>query len=112
MNDTGTGACAAYEHALDDTREAQYVLRLYVTGMTPRSTQAVATIKSVCEEHLAGRYDLEVIDIYQNPVLARDEQIIAAPTLVKKLPAPLRRLIGDLSDTERVLLGLDLRQKV
>lgn len=112
MNDTGTGACGAIEHALDDAREAQYVLRLYVTGMTPRSTQAVATIKSVCEEHLAGRYDLEVIDIYQNPVLARDEQIIAAPTLVKKLPAPLRRLIGDLSDTERVLLGLDLRQKV
>lgn len=111
MNDTGTGSCSAIEHSLDNTPEAQYVLRLYVTGMTPRSTQAVATIKSVCEEHLAGRYDLEVIDIYQNPVLARDEQIIAAPTLVKKLPAPLRRLIGDLSDTERVLLGLDLRQK-
>lgn len=112
MNDTGNAACDAYEHALEDARDARYVLRLYVTGMTPRSTQAVATIKAVCEEHLAGRYDLEVIDIYQHPVLARDEQIIAAPTLVKKLPAPLRRLIGDLSDTERVLLGLDLRQKV
>jgi circadian clock protein KaiB len=92
--------------------EDPYILRLYITGMTPRSIEAYAKIKAICEKHLAGRYDLEVIDIYQNPVLARDEQIIAAPTLVKKLPAPLRRLIGDLSDTERVLLGLDLRQKV
>lgn len=88
-----------------------YVLRLYVTGMTPRSSRAIATIKSICEEHLEGRYDLEVIDIYQCPHLARDEQIIATPTLVKKLPAPLRRFIGDLSDEERVLFGLDLRQK-
>jgi circadian clock protein KaiB len=111
MNDTGTAASDAYEQALEDAQHERFVLRLYVTGMTPRSTQAVATIKSICEEHLAGRYDLEVIDIYQHPVLARDEQIIAAPTLVKKLPAPLRRLIGDLSDTERVLLGLDLRPK-
>ena len=89
----------------------RYVLRLYVTGMTPRSTQAFAAIKALCEEHLQGRYDLEVIDIYQHPQLAKDEQIIAVPTLVKKLPEPLRRLIGDLSDTERVLLGLDLRRK-
>jgi len=87
----------------------RYVLRLYVTGMTPRSTEAFATIKSLCEEHLQGRYDLEVIDIYQHPGLAKDEQIIAVPTLVKKLPAPLRRLIGNLSAQERVLLGLDLR---
>ena len=91
--------------------EDRYVLRLYVTGMTPRSTEAFAAIKAVCEEHLQGRYDLEVIDIYQHPKLAKDEQIIAVPTLVKKLPAPLRRLIGNLSDTERVLLGLDLRRK-
>src|SRR5262245_50110396 len=86
-----------------------YVLRLYVTGMTPRSTEAVASIKAVCEEHLEGRYDLEVIDIYQHPQLAEDEQIIAAPTLVKKLPQPLRRIIGDLSNRERLLFGLDLR---
>src|SRR5262245_9236476 len=85
-----------------------YVLRLYVTGMTPRSTRALAVIRAACEEHLSGRYDLEVIDIYQHPVLTREEQIVAAPTLVKKLPAPLRRLIGDLSDTERVLIGLDV----
>jgi circadian clock protein KaiB len=87
----------------------KYVLRLYVTGMTPRSTEAIARIKAICEEHLAGRYELNVIDIYQQPTLARGEQIIATPTLIKKLPLPLRRLVGDLSDRERVLLGLDLR---
>ena len=86
-------------------------LRLYIAGQTPRSAAACANLKKLCEEHLQGRYDLEVIDIYQHPQLAKDEQIIAVPTLVKKLPAPLRRLIGDLSDTERVLLGLDLRRK-
>ncbi len=90
--------------------EDRYLLRLYVTGMTPRSTRALATIKAICEEHLHGRYDLEVIDIYQYPELAAEEQIIAAPTLVKKLPPPLRRFIGDLADVERVLLGLDLRR--
>jgi circadian clock protein KaiB len=91
--------------------EDRYVLRLYVTGMTARSTEAVANIKAICEEHLHGRYDLEVIDIYQHPQLAKDEQIFAVPTLVKKLPAPLRRFIGNLSDKERVLLGLDLRRQ-
>jgi circadian clock protein KaiB len=91
-----------------DDRE-QYVLRLYVTGMTPRSTRAVENVRAICEQHLQGRYDLEVIDIYQQPTLAKGEQIIAAPTLIKKLPLPLRRVIGDLSSTERVLLGLDLR---
>ena len=89
---------------------AHYVLRLYVTGMTPRSTQALAAIRSLCDEHLAGRYDLEVIDIYQHPQRAVDDQVIAAPTLVKQLPAPLRRLVGDLSDTERVMSALDLRR--
>jgi circadian clock protein KaiB len=90
--------------------KARYMLRLYVTGMTPRSTEAVAMLKAVCEEHLEGRYELEVIDLYQRPSLAKDEQIIAVPTLVKRLPSPLRRLIGNLSDRERVLLGLDLRE--
>lgn len=88
-----------------------YVLRLYVTGMTPRSAAAISTIRKLCAEHLEGRYELEVIDIYQHPTLARDEQIIAAPTLVKKLPLPLRRMIGNLSDAERVLMGLDLRRR-
>jgi circadian clock protein KaiB len=87
----------------------RYVLRLYVTGMTARSTRAVENVRTICEKHLHGRYDLEVIDIYQQPTLAKGEQIIAAPTLVKKLPLPLRRIIGDLSSTERVLVGLDLR---
>ena len=103
---------AAFENALKEgASDERYVLRLYVTGMTPRSTEAVASIKAICEEHLQGRYDLEVIDIYQHPKLAKDEQIIAVPTLIKKLPAPLRRFIGNLSDQERVLLGLDLHRK-
>jgi circadian clock protein KaiB len=76
--------------------DSQYVLRLYVTGMTPRSIRAIDMIKSICEEHLAGRYDLRVIDIYQQPALAKGEQIIATPTLIKKLPTPLRQLVGDL----------------
>ena len=88
-----------------------YVLRLYISGMTPRSTRALATIKSMCEEHLEGRYDLEVIDIYQHPELAADQQIIAVPTLVRHLPEPLRRLIGDLSEEDRVLVGLDLQPR-
>jgi circadian clock protein KaiB len=88
----------------------KYLLRLYVTGMTPRSTEAIARIKTICEEYVAGRYELEVIDIYQQPTLAKGEQIIATPTLIKMLPLPLRRLVGDLSNKERVLLGLDLRE--
>ncbi len=101
-----------FEKSLSDaSREERYVLGLYVTGMTPRSIEAFASIKAICEEHLQGRYDLEVIDIYQHPQLAQDEQIIAVPTLIKKRPTPLRRFIGNLSDQERVLLGLDLRRK-
>ena len=85
-----------------------YVLRLYVTGMTPRSSRAVKNLQAICDEYLKGRYDLDVIDIYQQPVLTKGEQIIAAPTLIKKLPLPMRRIIGDMSNRERVLLGLDL----
>ena len=85
-----------------------YVLRLYVTGMTPRSVRAVNNLSAICDEYLEGRYDLEVIDIYQQPVLAKGEQIIAAPTLIKKLPLPMRRIIGDMSNRDHVLLGLDL----
>ena len=90
--------------------EEKYLLRLYVTGMTPRSTDAIARIKAICDEHLVGRYELEVIDIYQQPTLAKGDQILATPTLIKKLPLPLRRLVGDLSNKQRVLLGLDLRE--
>lgn len=87
-----------------------YVLRLYVTGTTRNSERAIVNIRKICEEHLRGRYDLEVVDISQQPTLAEGEQIIAAPTLIKKLPLPLRRFIGDMSQTERILLGLDLRK--
>jgi circadian clock protein KaiB len=89
----------------------EYVLRLYVAGTTSKSIRAVANIKEICEGSLKNRYDLEVIDIYQQPVLMKGEQIIAAPTLVKKLPLPLRKFIGDMSDTERILVGLDLRPR-
>ena len=89
----------------------KYILKLYVTGMTPRSMKAVMNIKEICEEHLKGRYELEIIDIFQQPVLAKGEQIIAAPTLIKKLPMPIRKFIGDMSDTEKILIGLDLRPK-
>ena len=89
----------------------RYVLRLYVAGTTPQSTRAVANIKAVCEEHLAGLYSLEVVDIYQQPKLARDEQIVAVPTLIKTLPRPLRMLVGDMSNLERVLIGLDIVKK-
>ena len=87
---------------------SRYLLRLYVTGTTARSVRAIANARRLCEEHLAGRYDLDVVDIYQHPDAAREHQIVAAPPLVRLLPAPLRRLIGDLSDGERVLAGLDI----
>ena len=87
------------------------LLRLYVSGSTLKSARAVANIKQVCDEHLKGRYHLQVIDIFQQPHLARGEQIVAVPTLIKQLPLPLRRLIGDMSDHEKVLLGLDLRKR-
>ena len=86
-----------------------WTLRLYVAGQTPRSLAALANLKRLCEEHLASRYEIEVIDLVQNPQLARGDQILAIPTLVRKLPAPMRKIIGDLSNTDRVLVGLDLR---
>lgn len=88
-----------------------YVLRLFVTGTTSRSARAIANLRRVCEEHLKGEYDLEVVDIYLRPEMAKEHQIIAAPTLVKMLPLPLRKIIGDLADEERVLAGLDLTPK-
>ena len=99
---------ASFEQAGESPRGDRYILRLYVTGMTSRSSRAVGNLKAICDEYLEGRYDLEVIDIYQQPVLTKGEQIIAAPTLIKKLPLPMRRIIGDMSNRERVLLGLDL----
>jgi circadian clock protein KaiB len=87
----------------------QFELRLYVAGQTPRSLRAFANLKRICEEHLAGAYRIEVIDLLDQPQLARGDQIFAIPTLVRRLPPPIKRIIGDLSDTERVLVGLDVR---
>ena len=92
-------------------RKTKYLLRLYVTGTTGKSVHAIQNVRRICEEHLKGVYELEVVDLYKNLPLARGDQIIAAPTLVKRLPAPLRRLIGDMSDEQRVLIGLDLRPR-
>lgn len=92
-------------------KKAQYLLRLYVTGTTGKSMRAIQNVRRICEEHLQGLYDLEVVDIYKNLPLARGDQIIAAPTLIKRLPEPLRRLIGDMSDEQRVLVGLDIRPR-
>ncbi len=94
------------------TRKATWDLKLYVAGQTPKSLQAFANLKRICEEHLAGKYRIEIIDLLKNPQLAKGDQILALPTLVRKLPEPVRKIIGDLSDTERVLVGLDLRPRV
>ncbi len=105
------------DHAEALTRAAKargkrkYVLRLFVAGVTPRSQQAIQTVKEVCNQHLEGRYELEIVDIYQQPEAVRQEQVIVAPTLVKKLPAPLRKLIGDMANREKLLLGLDVKAK-
>jgi circadian clock protein KaiB len=90
----------------------KYVIKLYVTGQTPRAQNAIDSLRRICEQELGGRYELVVIDVLQRPQLAEDEKILATPTVVKELPAPIRRIIGDLSDSERVLLGLDLRRAV
>jgi circadian clock protein KaiB len=94
-----------------DEKKEYYNLRLYVAGQTPKSLQAFANLKKICEEHLQGHYQIEVVDLLINPQLAKGDQILALPTLVRRLPEPLRKIIGDLSDTERVLIGLDLRPR-
>jgi circadian clock protein KaiB len=99
---------AAADDGSKGNASERYILRLYVAGMTSRSARAVENVRAFCEKHLEGRYELQVIDVYQQPALAKSEQLIAAPTLIKKLPLPLRRLIGDMSNEERVLVGLDL----
>jgi circadian clock protein KaiB len=100
-----------FEQAIVQNPDGKYVLRLFVTGMTPKSVKAIENIKKFCAENLSGRYELEVIDIYQQPLLAKDGQIIAAPTLIKQLPLPLRRLVGDMSDFSKILVGLDIKTK-
>ncbi len=101
---------AGFERTLRSaSAQDRFVLRLYVAGQTPKSLAAFANLKRICEGHLAGQYHIEIIDLVQNPTLARGDQILAIPTLVRKLPTPVRKIIGDLSNTERVLVGLDLR---
>ena len=102
---------AKLEQAAKSGPDARYVLRLYVAGLTPRSVASIQSVKQTCDEYLEGRYDLQVIDIYKEPTLAKGEQIIAAPTLIRKLPLPLRRLIGNMADKKKILVGLDLREK-
>jgi circadian clock protein KaiB len=94
-----------------DSRKPTWELRLYVAGQTAKSLLAFANLKRICEEHLGGRYQIEVVDLMKNPELAKGDQIFALPTLVRKLPEPVRKIIGDLSNTERVLVGLDLRPR-
>lgn len=101
---------AGFEAAAANLDHARYVLRLFVTGTTRNSERAIVNIRGICDEHLRGRYDLDIVDISHDPTRAEGEQIIAAPTLIKKLPLPLRRFIGDMSQTERILLGLGLRK--
>ena len=110
-SETELDATAEFEAALEARAGETYVLRLYIAGATPKSLRALTQIRQICDEHLHGRYELEVIDLYQQPTLAEGEQIIAAPTLIKKLPLPLRRIIGDMSQTERLWVGLDLQKK-
>ncbi|MEG3923297.1 MULTISPECIES: circadian clock KaiB family protein [unclassified Microcoleus] len=100
-----------FEEALSSSKEDHYILRLYISGTTIQSVTALQNIKKICEEHLQGRYELEVIDIYQQTEAVISENIVAVPTLIKKLPLPLQKMIGNLSNTEKVLLGLNLVQK-
>jgi circadian clock protein KaiB len=101
----------AFERALlEKAPDGAYRLRLYVSGSSPRSAKAIANIRAICDQHLAGRYELDVVDLYQQPHLAKDAQIIAAPTLVKEEPMPLRKIVGDMSDEGRVLVGLDIQK--
>jgi circadian clock protein KaiB len=106
MSETFSGGEAGGD---EDPGDVVFDLRLYVAGQTPKSVRAVENLRRVCDEHLSGRYRVEVIDLLVNPALARGDEIIAVPTLVRKLPEPIRKIIGDLSDTDRVLVGLQVR---
>jgi len=111
MRKTSNEIAADFDAGLERSKTEVYVLRLYVSGVSPKSVRAITNVKKMCEKRLAGRYDLEVIDVFQKPKLAAGEQIIAVPTLIKKLPRPLQKLIGDMTDVEQVLLGIDLIPK-
>ena len=112
MTDLGVAnSILEFERALAEDSTTRYVLRLYVTGATEKSATAIANVRAMCEQHLAGRYELEVVDVYQEPLLALEGHILAAPTLVKNAPLPVRRLIGDLSDRDKLFAALDIRRK-
>lgn len=97
--------------AAKEREQEKYVLRLYVAGITPKSDRAIRAVKETCEQYLKDRYDLEIVDIYQQPGVLKEDQVIVAPTLIRKLPLPLRRLIGDMAEREKILVGLDLQSK-
>lgn len=99
-----------YEAMIKENDNSRYVLKLFVTGMTPKSKRSIKKIKEICEIYLKDRYELEIVDLYQNPEKAREAQVIAAPTLIKKLPLPLRKIIGDLTNEEKVIVGLNLKK--
>jgi circadian clock protein KaiB len=101
----------AFERLAEEMKSEKYLLRLYISGMTARSTEAINSLTGLCEDHLKGRYELEIVDLYKHPEMAEKAQIIATPTLVKQLPLPIRRLVGTLSNEERVLIGLNLIKK-
>jgi circadian clock protein KaiB len=109
-NVTLSAEARAMEAAAAAHAAAVYVLRLYISSSSPRSARAISNICKICEEHLEGRYDLEVVDISQHPALAKCEQILAAPTLIKKFPLPARRFVGDMSQSQRIVVGLDCRE--
>jgi circadian clock protein KaiB len=101
---------AEFEKLVADLAQPHYVFRLYVSGSTPRSTLAIANVRAICERYLPGRFDLEVVDVYQQPAMAKSGQVVAVPTLIKELPLPAQRFVGDMSNTERIVIGLNLQQ--
>ncbi len=108
--DDNTNKLNEFEEALETSKkDGKYVLRLFVAGINPKSKMAIENLQQVCNEELEGQYELEIIDIYQQPIFAKEGKIVAAPTLIKELPLPIRRFVGDLSDKEKLLFGLDLR---
>ncbi len=108
--DDKTNKCDEFEEVIETTKNGKYLLRLFVAGINPKSKRAIENLREVCEEHLKDRYELEIIDIYQQPIFAKEGKIIAAPTLIKELPLPIRRFVGDLSNKEKLLLGLDIKK--
>lgn len=111
MSENNEFTIEAFERAIQSLEKQNYVLRLYVTGQTPRSVMAIERLKGFCEKHLKGHYELEVIDIYQQSDTVEGDQILAVPTLIKKFPLPLRRLVGDMSNEEKILIGLDINDR-